>query len=1061
MDGIILIFAIILLIFSWFRKEKSIKNDIRINCLMILFCILIFLYNIKLMIFTGYNFRLVTINKENYSYDVSFWDNNNKEKSQEYKKNNYYNKNMFEINKNIIEKNYLINKLISYLEDAIFEKIVTLIFFVFIFVVVFFLFKVDYIKKYQRMLKDNLFDINHKWIDNKSLEDILISVRASIDNEIYTSEIYEIFSQHFKNKKYGFFVILGNAGEGKTISIRYLSNELLKNIIMQKKILIGRKKTQCNVFTPIILDFSSLKHIHTESDLFNFIVDHIQEEIKGFKWFYKINIIKSNVQKQIKSGFKLGKFILFVDGYDEIDVKTRVELSNILLEFSDKYPYCYLVITSRTAVYNSENYLKINRDRLVWLSPLSKEQIIDLISKWTFDDKNKNQWEIYEKITYNYQLERLAQNPLLLTLILHLYDKSELIIPRTINEFYTNVMKCLLQDWETQKKILNRNTIYYEIKYSVLQNIAYKLYLINRSTLKYTDIISVINPIAKKFGELPKTIFNEIYKYSGIIEKTMNNEYKFYHRSFYEYFLASYLLDNSISIKSFIKENTHYHNVIFFYFSMSADEESLKNYILENFENYSIIEPLLLDSFISDKQIIWKYVQKRLNQKKEKDNSYYQVLGNIAARYNFVQRVIAEHFISEFNSLLLLNDINELIKEREKNILYGLSYFSNEDLLVNLILNNIDKIDLLNFAANSHQRLNNVILEVFVKTISYNAKKQLISGLAKTEKFNVMYTILEKYKELNKTEMEIIFCQFILLTKNQNFISWLDAHSLSKCVPKDILDVTKKWIKEYGWKNKQLQFYQLENRFILVYFMIYTDIIKKHNLVLVSNNLKFISTLIQNELLSKQKITNYYIDIRDFYFKTTSELKYHWKRVKKYKMFFLNPILSRNIQVIVFFIGVFLATFPIIYYRMYYIEQLEFVLRTMKELFEDKKNFDKLLESYKALQNYSTYKISNYLTPNSNFFVFWFSWFFCLYNTFSCMLDKEYNLFYHCYYLLIGLLYLIGFCIVIQNTTLRIISLIIVIVCTGIRLLQHKYNMPSYREPQYSIIRLYLDKDKF
>lgn len=77
------------------------------------------------------------------------------------------------------------------------------------------------------------------------------------------------------------------------------------------------------------------------------------------------------------------------------------------------------------------------------------------------------------------------------------------------------------------------------------------------------------------------------------------------------------------------------------------------------------------------------------------------------------------------------------------------------------------------------------------------------------------------------------------------------------------------------------------------------------------------------------------------------------------------------------------------------------------------------------------------------------------------MLDKEYNLFYHCYYLLIGLLYLIGFCIVIQNTTLRIISLIIVIVCTGIRLLQHKYNMPSYREPQYSIIRLYLDKDKF
>lgn len=631
MPGFFLAFALVLLFSLWVRKNKSIKvNNIHRFSIIIL-CTFALVLNLNLLIFTGYNFQIVKINRETLSYQVIKWGKNKNDSFQSTQQDSTNSQPSVNILDNNSNTNNISQRIGSYFSDVIFEKIIAWIILAMLCILTLILYKIDFIKKYQAALKENLFNIHHKWLIHKSLEDVLISVKVRRDKHFQTAEIYKYFDEYFNKNDYGFFVILGNAGEGKTVSIRYLSNELLKKIpTRSRKFKLFKNRTH-PALTPVILEFSDLKYIHSSNDLLNFIVGHIQREITGIKWFYEIKIIKKNIAKQIISGLKGGEFILFIDGYDEVDEETRCELSKILANFSHNHPLCFIIITSRTAVYNSKEYLHIDDNRVVWLSPLNKEQIIEFLSKWNFDD-DKNQWEIYEKIIYNYQLERLAQNPLLLTLILYLYDKSKLIIPNTINEFYTNSMKCLLEDWESQKNIFNRNTVNYEIKICALQNIAYTFFQNKEVPLKYTDIIYSINQIANQYGELPKTIFREIYEYSGIIEKTEKGYYKFYHRSFYEYFLASYLLNNSVSILSFTKDSSRYYNVIFFYFSMSSDQILLNKYIEDNFNNDAIVQPLLLDCSINNQQLIIKYVQKKLDLKHPNESSYYQFLGNIAER---------------------------------------------------------------------------------------------------------------------------------------------------------------------------------------------------------------------------------------------------------------------------------------------------------------------------------------------------------------------------------------------------------------------------------------------
>lgn len=119
--------------------------------------------------------------------------------------------------------------------------------------------------------------------------------------------------------------------------------------------------------------------------------------------------------------------------------------------------------------------MQFDNEKILKLLPFSKQKILIFLKKWKFK-REEECWDLYGKILCSYQLERLAGNPLLLTLIAYLYEHSELNEPKSIADFYQMAITCLLDKWEDEKKILKRTKVDLDIKCIFLERTAYWLF---------------------------------------------------------------------------------------------------------------------------------------------------------------------------------------------------------------------------------------------------------------------------------------------------------------------------------------------------------------------------------------------------------------------------------------------------------------------------------------------------------------------------------------------------------------------------------------------------------
>ena len=117
------------------------------------------------------------------------------------------------------------------------------------------------------------------------------------------------------------------------------------------------------------------------------------------------------------------------------------------------------------------------------------------------------------------------------------------------------------------------------------------------------------------------------------------------------------------------------------------------------------------------------------------------------------------------------------------------------------------------------------------------------------------------------------------------------------------------------------------------------------------------------------------------------------------------------------------------------------------------------MHNYEYMMRHSYTEVSEFMVPNMHFFMFCLIWFYCLYNTYRFLINKEYSFFYNVLYISIAAVYLIVFFYIVNNLYMRIGVTILAAICLSINMLQHRFNMPSYQESQYSRIRNYLEID--
>lgn len=330
-----------------------------------------------------------------------------------------------------------------------------------------------------------------------------------MSDSIATNISFDIVTQ-IKNSNNSYIIIDG-AGMGKTTFARYLVQEVL---FKSDKI-------------PILFDLRKIE-INTH------LIDCLTKEL-DFPWktfsrdlFYKL--------------LSINKFIIILDGFDEIPPSNQESISNQINEFSIKCGDNSILLTSRP----QDGLPDIVNGKLLKFEELSLEQVKSILLKYDKCSSSKvgeNLIEQLSKVPSNF-----LRTPLIVSLLYKTFGFSNSIADRLCT-FYDDVYQALYKGHDlinkggfSRKK--QSNLDYEEFRQLVR---AFCFYMTVRRTTSFTDravLYNYLNESIKLTSVKPSSINNFLSDLLTSVPLMIKegNEYKFIHKTVLEYFSAEYVI---------------------------------------------------------------------------------------------------------------------------------------------------------------------------------------------------------------------------------------------------------------------------------------------------------------------------------------------------------------------------------------------------------------------------------------------------------------------------------------------------------------------------------------
>lgn len=346
-----------------------------------------------------------------------------------------------------------------------------------------------------------------------------ISQKAN-NKRISTHSIGELFLEK------QFVTIIGTAGSGKSTLVKYLFINAIDS----------------NYKIPLKIELRYL------NDYSGSLIEYIKEKI------FKLEKIALN-DKIIERLLISGDFVVFLDGYDEINSSKREKITKDIDDLVKIYNQNNYLLTSRP--YTEIDLIPLFHNYEV--CDLSDTDIIAFIKKQIPTEERELCDKIIEAINNpeNRSYKSFLSNPLLLSMFI-LTFQSYSNIPQRRSDFYSQVFDTLFSVHDSMSKLAyvreKQSGLSKEQIIEVLKLFSFISYFDEKfvfNGLYLQQKLSIIKEKKKNIQFVNDSLIDDLQVAIGILNKE-GIDYTFPHRSLQEYFAAVYISTLNDSNKSVV-----------------------------------------------------------------------------------------------------------------------------------------------------------------------------------------------------------------------------------------------------------------------------------------------------------------------------------------------------------------------------------------------------------------------------------------------------------------------------------------------------------------------------
>ncbi|MCC5610125.1 HEAT repeat domain-containing protein [Nostoc sp. CHAB 5834] len=341
-------------------------------------------------------------------------------------------------------------------------------------------------------------------------------------------------------------VVLADPGMGKSTLLRM---EVCTTVEQSHQALVAGHHEAIAI--PLLIRLSTLADRVTELSTEEAILKIIQERHSQLLINHDNAEMGAFLNEFLRKQLLSGKCLLLLDALDEVPSGKRPQLLERLNDFVHSYPTCAIVATSRIVGYGGRLVDGAKDMEIVPFTQLQTEQYIETWFKNAqkfLKDESVSARGLIQALRERPQIAGLAQNPLLLSLICSLYQRDKLTLPARRSQIYEQAVTCMLGEWsQTRAGHEDDRT---QAKMRLLEALAYHFTCESQEVFDYEDLYDWVEAYLED-GDAPRDLRDDkpgkliadLSEQDGILQKLYqdDNQYLFLHRTFQEYFTASYL----------------------------------------------------------------------------------------------------------------------------------------------------------------------------------------------------------------------------------------------------------------------------------------------------------------------------------------------------------------------------------------------------------------------------------------------------------------------------------------------------------------------------------------